>query len=247
MQRLDAEESAAKKREMEFRNRNWPDFRGSLYRNMVEFSFIDEDFDPTPSDLILEVGAGAGRFTEKMAKIGAEVIALDLSREQLRMNKRRCRCHTVLGDLCHLPFRSQVFDKTAALSVFQSIPTEKSRLSGLKEVKRVTRNGGILLIAVYNYRPLLDFLVNSKEGFHKTSPPTYYYRFGFKEFQIWLRSTFRKILSYRGILVLYPVMKASKLENSPSASKTALLLERRIQKTFLPSFFGDFIIATCEA
>lgn len=247
MQGRDATEFSAKKKEMKFRDKKWPDFRGSFYRNMVEFSFIADEFDATPSDIILEVGAGSGRFTEKMAEIGAKVIALDMSREQLRINRERCCCDVVLGDLCHLPFKSCVFDKTVALSVFQCVPTEKSRLSGLKEAKRVTRKGGIFLIDVYNHRPLLDFWVNRKEGFYRTSPPVYYYRFGFREFQIWLGSMFRKILSFKGILVLYPLMKASKLENSPVASRIALLLERGIRKTFLPSFFGDFILATCEA
>jgi len=243
---MNTEEFAAKKREIEFRDKSWPDFRGSLYRNIVEFSFIPKQLATAPSDLILDAGAGAGRFTEKLARNGGDVIALDFSKEQLRINRSRCRCQAVVADLCYLPFRSQVFDKAVALSVFQYIPKEKGRLSGLKEIKRVIKKGGIFLIHVYNYRPLLDSWVNRKEGFHKTSPPVYYYRFGFREFRVWLKPVFQKIVSFRGILVLYPIMKASKLENSPFVSKIAMLLEGALQKTFLPSFFGDFIVAACE-
>lgn len=240
------EEFTAKKREIEFRDKNWQDFRGSLYRNVVEFSFIPKQFSKAPSNLILDAGAGAGRFTEIMARNGGDVIALDFSKEQLRINRSHCRCQAVVADLCYLPFRSQVFDKAAALSVFQLIPNKEGRLAGLKEIKRVVRKGGIFLIHVYNYRPLLDSWVNKKEGFYKTSPPVYYYRSGFREFQGWLKLVFKKIVSMRGILVLYPVMKASRLENSPSITRIALFLERAFQRTFLPIFFGDFIAALCE-
>ena len=72
----------------------------------------------TPEELrgqrILEVGCGAGRFTEIMVKAGAKVVSLDYSDVV-----GTCRKNTVgnppqgilQGDLYHMPFRLRSFDK----------------------------------------------------------------------------------------------------------------------------------------
>src|SRR5437899_422185 len=40
-----------------------------------------------PGDRVLEAGAGAGRFTVELARIGARVTVIDLSEGQLRLNE----------------------------------------------------------------------------------------------------------------------------------------------------------------
>lgn len=41
-----------------------------------------------PDDRVLEVGAGAGRFTIELARLGARVTVVDISPEQLRLNEQ---------------------------------------------------------------------------------------------------------------------------------------------------------------
>src|SRR5512139_3626277 len=41
-----------------------------------------------PGSRVLEVGAGAGRFTVELARLGARVTVVDISPEQLRLNER---------------------------------------------------------------------------------------------------------------------------------------------------------------
>ena len=40
---------------------------------------------------VLEVGAGAGRFTVELARLGARVVVVDISPEQLRLNEEHVR------------------------------------------------------------------------------------------------------------------------------------------------------------
>jgi ubiquinone/menaquinone biosynthesis C-methylase UbiE len=40
------------------------------------------------NDLVLEVGAGAGRFTIELAKLGASITVGDISSEQLKLNQK---------------------------------------------------------------------------------------------------------------------------------------------------------------
>jgi ubiquinone/menaquinone biosynthesis C-methylase UbiE len=63
-----------------------------------------------PDDLILEAGAGSGRFTIELLKIGVKVTVLDLSPEQLEVNRKKVQelnldgnvLQRIQGDICDL-------------------------------------------------------------------------------------------------------------------------------------------------
>ena len=44
-----------------------------------------------PGDRVLDIGAGPGRFTIELAKLGAQVVAADISRVQLELNEQNVR------------------------------------------------------------------------------------------------------------------------------------------------------------
>jgi len=239
------EEFETKKKEITFRDTKWFRFQGTFYRNKVELDAL-KNFRIDPSDLVLDVGAGSGRITNEFAKSGAEIIALDYSVESLKTNKANSGAQVIVADMCYLPFRSSVFNEVVALSVLQYIPNPKSRLEALKEVKRVLKPNSRFLMETFNYRPLYDGLIKRrKEGYHRTVPPVHYYRFDYDELREILLSVFTKIIEFRAILILNPVMQGA-LGNINILAKLAAFLEKIILKTRLSFLFADHLLAICK-
>jgi len=242
---MEIEEIEAKKKDITFRDTKWFGFQGTFYRNKVELEAL-KNFRIDHSDLVLDVGAGSGRITKEIAKSGAEIIALDYSVESLKTNKTNSDAQVVAADMCYLPFRSSFFSKVVALSVLQLIPTPKSRLEALEEVKRVLKPGSRFLMETYNYRPLYDGLIKRrKEGYYRTAPPVYYYRFNYNELMDILLSVFTKVSEFRAILILNPLMQGT-LGNIKILAKLAASLEKILGKTRLSFLFADHLLAICK-
>jgi len=220
----------------------------SSYRNSAETAYIFRDFKINCYDLILEVGSGTGRFTVEFAKRGAEVVALDYSVDSLKINKSRCECHVLLADLCFLPFKDSVFDKAAGIAVFQHVPP-RSRIAGLKEIRRVSKEGAEFLITVYNNR-LWDKIRGEKQGFH--GGLIYYYRFDISELRQLILSVFSKIVDihtlllieeYRILRLAFRFLYRTGLVHTPTYISFMVL----IGKMPLFSLLGDHILLVCES
>ncbi len=104
----------------------------------------------------LEVGAGAGRFTQILAGLGAEILVADISNVQLDLNKRFAEQfgfnQSVLGwrrvDICDLSsFDANSFDYVVAYGGPFSYVLDK-RDQALKECLRVLRPDGYLFLSV---------------------------------------------------------------------------------------------------
>ena len=105
---------------------------------------------------VLEIGAGAGRFTQILARLGAKITVADISSVQLELNKRFA---TELGfdqavidrrqvDICDLSqFESNSFDHVVAYGGQFSYVLDKRDLA-LSECLRVLRPDGLLLLSV---------------------------------------------------------------------------------------------------
>lgn len=106
-----------------------------------------------PKDLtgqtILEVGCGAGRFTEVVVQTGATLVSLDYStavEANFRSNGARKNLLIVQGDIYRLPFPRDYFDRVFCLGVLQHTPdVHKS----FQQLPPMLRPGGRLAIDVY--------------------------------------------------------------------------------------------------
>ena len=108
-----------------------------------------------------------------------------------------------LLDLCFLPLRSSVFDKAASINVFQHVPTWKSRVLGLREIRRVLKRNSLFLITAYNHSILGKFHNRHKQAYRRAHAGLlYFYSFDLSEFKYVLLSTFSKLVDLRGILIL---------------------------------------------
>lgn len=101
---------------------------------------------------ILEVGCGAGRFTEVALAAGAKVVSLDYSCavEACWENHRANHNLNVLqGDIYHLPFALESFDYVFCLGVIQHTPDVKRAFMALAPH---LKSGGKLSVDLYRKR-----------------------------------------------------------------------------------------------
>jgi len=100
-------------------------------------------------ECILEVGSGAGRFTEHAASTGALLITLDYSdaiEANYASNSNRNNILFAQADLYKMPFQYNSFDKLFCFGVLQHTPDVGK---AFVELTRYIRVGGDLAIDVY--------------------------------------------------------------------------------------------------
>ncbi|MFW9843807.1 MAG: class I SAM-dependent methyltransferase, partial [Candidatus Thorarchaeota archaeon] len=120
-------------------------------------------------DRVLEIGPGPGRFTIELAKIGAKLALVDISENQLRLNREKLqeveleetiewRKKRDIVDLEGIPDNS--FDSVVCYGgplsyVFEFID------QAIQEVLRVTKSGGIILTSVMSTLGTFHHLINN--------------------------------------------------------------------------------------
>ncbi len=105
-------------------------------------------------DRVLDVGAGPGRFTIELARLGADVTVADVSPGQLELNRQRAEAagvtvrERVLADVCDLsPFADASFDAVVCYGGPLSYVLERAD-DAVAELLRVTKPGGYVLVSV---------------------------------------------------------------------------------------------------
>ncbi|HEX6030465.1 MAG TPA: methyltransferase domain-containing protein, partial [Tepidiformaceae bacterium] len=108
--------------------------------------------------LVLDAGVGAGRYAEVMARWGAEVVGIDLTRavdaaaENLR---RRQSVHLVQADIFALPFREEIFDLAYSIGVLHHTP---DTAAAFRRVAAMVKKGGQLAVYVYHAGGLMRYV-----------------------------------------------------------------------------------------
>jgi len=108
------------------------------------------------TERVLEIGAGRGRFTGELANLCGELTVADISAEKLELNKRNALAlgyidkvkAWVQSDVLDLSaFADESFDAVVCYGGPISYVTDR-RDKALKELRRVTRRGGLVFISV---------------------------------------------------------------------------------------------------
>lgn len=109
------------------------------------------------SERVLEIGAGAGRFTQWLAKMTDKIVVADISPVQLQLNRENAQAwgyaksieRWVQCDVCdlHPHFGDAQFDAVVCYGGPLSYVFEQ-RDKAISELLRVTRPGGRLLLGV---------------------------------------------------------------------------------------------------
>ncbi len=122
---------------------------GRLVRE-YERELIMDLLRPQAGDLILDAGCGTGVFTEEILAAGARVAGLDLSLPMVRRASEKLTgvpFVAALGDILRLPFPDASFDRVASVTAMEFIADGHG---AIRELFRVTRNGGTVLVATLN-------------------------------------------------------------------------------------------------
>ena len=102
-----------------------------------------------PGERILEAGSGMGRFTEVLARTGAEICTFDYS-TAVEVNKENNghfeNVHFAQGDIYHPPYEPGSFDKVLCLGVLQHCPSPRDAFLSLV---RFLKPGGEICIDNY--------------------------------------------------------------------------------------------------
>jgi demethylmenaquinone methyltransferase/2-methoxy-6-polyprenyl-1,4-benzoquinol methylase len=100
-------------------------------------------------DLVLDLAAGTGTSSEPFLRAGATVVPADFSLGMLQVGKQaRPHLPFTAGDATKLPFADDVFD---AVTISFGLRNVVDPLAGLREMRRVTRRGGRLVVCEFSH------------------------------------------------------------------------------------------------
>lgn len=111
---------------------------------------------------LLDVGSGSGWFSQAMVRRGVQVIALDLSRRNLkRLQNETPAVFPLFADSNRLPLKNESLDWVAAIEVIEHLVHP---LAALNEFRRVLKPGGYLLICVpYRERLVYNLCIHCNQ------------------------------------------------------------------------------------
>jgi ubiquinone/menaquinone biosynthesis C-methylase UbiE len=114
------------------------------------------DLDALAGKRLLDVGCGSGLATQVLARAGADVTAVDLTNWAVETTKLRLAAFGLEGEVLQadaeeLPFEDESFDVVFSWGVIM-MSTDMAR--ALRELIRVLRPGGQLILMLYNRHSL---------------------------------------------------------------------------------------------
>jgi len=125
--------------------------------------------DPQPGERILDLAAGTGTSSEPFVRAGAFVVPTDFSLGMLNVGReRQPDLPFVAGDGLHLPYADGVFD---AATISFGLRNLADRHAGLRELRRVVRPGGRLVVCEFSHPTWSPFRTVYSEYLMKALPP----------------------------------------------------------------------------
>lgn len=124
--------------------------------------------DPQRGDLVLDLAAGTGCSSEPFGAYGATAVPCDFSVGMLRQGKAdRPGLPFVAGDGTRLPFADDTFD---AVTISYGLRNFVDPVQGLREMRRVTRPGGRLVVCEFSTPTNRAFRTVYLDGFMRALP-----------------------------------------------------------------------------
>ncbi len=98
---------------------------------------------------ILDLGCGNGRHSAYLEEKGFEVICADISLGMLKVAARKFKGERVQCNAANLPFRDESFSTVLYIATLHHLPSRELRLESLKEIRRVLKGGGKVIVSVW--------------------------------------------------------------------------------------------------
>lgn len=139
--------------------------------------------DPQPGERVLDLAAGTGTSSQPFHERGADVVPCDFSVGMLQEGKRKLpHLPFTAGDGTQLPFADNTFD---AVTISFGLRNIVDPDAGLRELRRVTRPGGRLVVCEFSSPTLapwrtvyIEYLMKALPSIARTvssSPDAYVY------------------------------------------------------------------------
>ena len=96
---------------------------------------------------IIDIGAGTGRYSVELAKMGHKLTAVELVNKNVSQIKLKSKDIVAKqGDALNLKFKDESFDIALLFGPTYHLFTHEDKLKAINEAKRVLRKDGVLLI-----------------------------------------------------------------------------------------------------
>ena len=175
---------------------------------------------------VLDAGCGGGRLLKELTEInGSGAVGLDLSKVSLSLCKERSTPKSVINKLVNssvqeIPFLSKSFDAVVSLDVLYHKGVTDD-VAALREVKRVLKDGGILVINLPAYEFLSgphDEEVHTRERYTKEKLAKRLKAAGFTLERITYRNTFL----FPAVVISRALQRLSSGEKAPDEAQATL-------------------------
>lgn len=124
---------------------------------------------PQPGELVLDLAAGTGTSSVPFRGRGAIVVPCDFSQGMLKVGKRERPSYPfVAGDGTRLPFAAATFD---AVTISFGLRNIVDFEAGLRELRRVTKPGGRLVVCEFSRPTFAPFRTIYIEYLMRALPP----------------------------------------------------------------------------
>lgn len=116
---------------------------------VTSMKYIHQQLEGMGKAKILDVGAGTGRYSVPLSEEGHDVTAIELVKYNLGMLKaKKSNVKAYQGTATDLSrFQDNSFDVTLVFGPMYHLFGFEDKLKALNEAKRVTRSGGVILVA----------------------------------------------------------------------------------------------------
>ncbi len=113
-----------------------------------------------PKAKILEIGAGTGRYSLALAKMGYDVTAIDLTPKHVEIMKRKSRrlknFQCMVADALDLSmFKNNSFDMVLNLGPMYHLFHQKDKNQAIKETLRVAKRGAVCMFAYLSHSSIV--------------------------------------------------------------------------------------------
>ena len=144
---------------------------------LIESRLLKNAFKNINGHKILEVGCGTGANFVFLKDYFSDLTGVDINDEALAVGRRHVsEAKFLRGKVQEMPFTDEAFDVVFMRDVLHHIYEENEKKSALKEMKRVCRQNGRLVIIEPNYKNIIIFfqsLIRKEEKGLKNSRPEF--------------------------------------------------------------------------